>query len=217
MTTVASRETARRALRWLLVLSVLLVATGVALWPRDSGRPGAGPPPADRTAPDLAALRERAALAGCPAAQPGATGTGIGVLAGITVPCLGDGGAVHMGTALAGREILLNMWAHTCAPCREELPAMQAYAARPGAVPVLGVQVDGSPQAGLAMLTVLGVHLPSVADPDGAVRAALSAPPVLPLTYLVAADGSVRMIDPPVVFHSADEVDAVVRQHRAGA
>jgi hypothetical protein len=82
---------------------------------------------------------------------------------------------------------------------------------------VLGVQVDGTPQAGLALLTALGVHLPSVTDPDGTLRAALDAPPVLPLSYLVSADGSVRMVNPPVVFGSADEVAAVVQRYRAAS
>jgi thiol-disulfide isomerase/thioredoxin len=164
--------------------------------------------------PDLATLRERAALAPCPAV----TGTpAAGVLAGVSVPCLGDGGTVPLGAALTGTVTLLNVWSHTCQPCRDELPALQEYADRPGAVGVLGVQVDGPPQAGLAMLTALGLHLPSVTDPDGALRAALAAPQVLPLSYLVSADGSVRMVNPPVVFHSADEVAAAVRQYRAGA
>jgi len=48
------------------------------------------------------------------------------------------------------------------------------------------------------------------------VRAALAAPAVLPLSYVVAADGSVRMVNPPVVFRSADEVDAVVARYLAG-
>jgi thiol-disulfide isomerase/thioredoxin len=203
--------------RWALALAVLLLAAAVALWPRDSsGRAGTSDAAQRPPTPDLATLRERAALTSCPAAQPGVT-AGRGVLAGVTVPCLGDGGTVVLGTALAGRNTLLTVWSHTCAPCRDELPALQDYAARPGAVPVLGVQVDGSPEAGLALLTVLDVHLPSVTDPDGTVRAALSAPAVLPLSYVVAADGSVRMVNPPVVFHSADEVNAVVTRYLAGA
>jgi thiol-disulfide isomerase/thioredoxin len=164
---------------------------------------------------DLAALRDRAALADCPASAPGTAEPG-GVLAGIAVPCLGDGTTVALGAALAGRDTLLNVWSHTCGPCRDELPVLQEYAARPDAVPVLGVQVDGSPQAGLALLAALGVRLPSVTDPDGRLRAALSAPQVLPLSYLVAADGSVRMVNPPVVFRTADEVAEVVRQYRVG-
>jgi thiol-disulfide isomerase/thioredoxin len=201
------------------VLAVLLMAAAVALWPRETpGRTGE-PATAAPAAPDLAALRQRAALAACPrgAAAP-ASG---GALAGVSVPCLGDGATVPLGAALAGRPTLLNVWSHTCEPCRDELPALQEYAARPGAVAVLGVQVDGSPQAGLALLSALGVHLPSVTDPDGALRAALAAPPVLPLSYLVSSDGAgeliVRMVDPPVVFRTADDVDAAVREYRVGA
>jgi thiol-disulfide isomerase/thioredoxin len=205
----------RSAARWTLALAVLLLAASVALWPRDpagsTGSPSAGTQPV----PDLVTLRARAALADCPAPSPGTAEPG-GVLAGISVPCLGDGATVPLGAALAGRDTLLNVWSHTCGPCRDELPVLQEYAARPDAVPVLGVQVDGSPQAGLALLAALGVRLPSVADPDGRLRAALSAPQVLPLSYLMAADGSVRMVNPPVVFRTADEVADVVRQYRAG-
>ena len=165
----------------------------------------------DDAAGTAAAGAAGAAGAATPAVTPG------GVLAGVSVPCLGDGATVPLGAALAGRDTLLNVWSHTCEPCRDELPALQEYAARPDAVAVLGVQVDGSPQAGLALLTALGVHLPSVTDQDGTLRAALDAPQVLPLSYLVSPDGSVRMVNPPVVFRSADEVAAAVRRYRAGA
>lgn len=212
------------AARWAVAVAVLVLAATVALWPRgsDSGSTGTGPGTgaAQASAPDLADLRKRAALQPCPAAgataaaQPG-DGSG-GLLAGVEVPCLADGSAVPLAAALAGRDTLLNVWSHTCQPCRDELPVLQEYAARPDAVRVLGVQVDGSQEAGLALLTLLGVRLPSVADPDGALRAALSAPQVLPLSYLVAADGSVRMVNPPVVFRSPDEVAGVVGQFRAG-
>ena len=189
----------------MVAVAVLLVAGAVALWPRADGTaPATAPPP-----PDLASLREMAALDACPV--PGAA-TAAGVLSGVEVTCLGTGETVPLGAALAGRETLLNVWSHTCEPCRDELPALQEYAARPDAVRVLGVQVEGSPQAGLAMLTALGIRLPSVSDPDGAVRAALSAPPVLPVSYLVTAGGAVWLVNPPVVFRSADQVADVVRQ-----
>jgi hypothetical protein len=209
-----TRPTWPVVLRATIALVVLLLAAVVALWPRGQAprQPAMTGPPA----PDLMTLRERAGLASCPAPPPGAAAVA-GPLAGVSVPCLADGAAVPVGPSLAGRETLLNLWSHTCQPCRDELPALQDYAARPDAVAVLGVQVDGSPQAGLAMLTALGVRLPSVADPDGTLRAALAAPPVLPLSYLVSADGTVRMVNPPVVFHSADEVAATVRLYRAGA
>lgn len=198
--------------RWAVVAVVLLVAGVVALWPRASSGPasGVGQPP-----PDLATLRERAALDPCP--TPGPTTPVPGVLGGLTVPCLGSGLDVPVAAALAGRDTLLNVWSHTCEPCRDELPVLQEYARRPEAVPVLGVQVDGSPQAGLALLTALGVRLPSVSDPDGTLRAALSAPPVLPVSFVVTAGGVVRLVNPPVVFRSADQVAGVVRDFGGGS
>lgn len=215
------------ALRWTLVVAVLVAASAVALWPRgDAGSGGqvqpsgstSGPGAGLRSAPDVAKLRQQAALEPCPTAGPagaaGATGGAAAAspLAGVQVPCLGDGSTVDLAPALAGRPVLLNVWSHTCEPCREELPVLQRYAAEPGAVEVLGVQVDGSPQAGLALLTALEVRMPSVSDPDGELRAALGAPQVLPLTYLVDPSGRARMVNPPVVFRSTAEVGDAVRR-----
>ena len=216
------------ALRWTLVVALLVAASAVALWPRgDAGLGGqvqqsgstSGPGAGLRSAPDVAKLRQQAALEPCPtAAVPAGTASATGgaaavsPLAGVQVPCLGDGSTVELAPALAGRPVLLNVWSHTCEPCREELPVLQRYAAEPGAVEVLGVQVDGSPQAGLALLTALGVRMPSVSDPDGELRAALGAPQVLPLTYLVDPSGEARMVNPPVVFRSTAEVGDAVRR-----
>ena len=210
------------ALRWVLVVAVLVVAVVAALWPRD-GSDGAGSDPAGPfgvAAPDVAALRQQAALAPCPgsaASTQGSAGAGAAggssPLAAVRVPCLGDGSTVALGSALAGRPALLNVWSHTCEPCRDELPVLQAYAAEPGAVEVLGVQVDGSPEAGLALLALLGVRLPSVTDPGGQLRAALGAPQVLPLSYVVDPDGGVQLVNPPVVFRSPADVTDTVRRY----
>jgi thiol-disulfide isomerase/thioredoxin len=202
-----------RVARWVVAVAVLALAAGVALWPRGSDV-NPGPAAVSAPEPDLAAMRAKAALAPCP---EGGASTGAGVaspLDGIVLPCLGGDGAVPLRRALAGADALLNIWSHTCGPCRDELSTLQEYAARPGAIRVLEVQVDGSPQAGLGLLAALDVHLPAVTDPDGTLRAALGAPQVLPLSYFVGADGSVRMVNPPVVFASADEVDAVVRGYQ---
>lgn len=218
------------ALRWALVVAVLVVAGAFALWPRgDQARPGSTQQGGQRSGVDLEQLRQQASLAPCPAssattapAPPASTvslaaplAPAASPLAGVRVPCLGGGEPIDLGSALAGRPVLLNAWSHTCEPCREELPVLQRYASEPGAVEVLGVQVDGSPQAGLALLALLGVRLPSVSDPDAKLRAALAAPPVLPLSYVVGRDGSVRMVNPPVVFRSTDEVTNTVRRYLA--
>ena len=92
---------------------------------------------------------------------------------------------------------------------------LAAYAARPAAIEVLGIDVRDDPRAALRLLTELGVALPSVTDPDGALRTALDIPPALPVSYLLRADGSVVRVDPPMPFRTPDDVAAAVERLRA--
>ena len=195
------------------LLVALLAAVAVfALWPRD--RDASTPTPGTMeqvqvSDADLAAARAAAGPIPC----PGPTGAApAGPLAGITASCLGAPGSVDVGAALAGRPALANVWASWCVPCREELPALAEYAARPGAVPVLTVDVRDDPRAALSLLGELGVRLPSVMDADGALRAALDVPPALPASYVVRADGTVSRVDPPIPFRTADDVAAAVER-----
>ncbi|MDQ2882510.1 MAG: TlpA family protein disulfide reductase [Actinomycetota bacterium] len=208
----------------MLVTALLASALFVALWPRISGPRASGSQttptaaaqlgqparPAVEALPSIEQLRARAVLQPCPAAHPGVTR---GPLSGLVLPCLGQAGAVDVGAAFAGRPALLNLWGPLCQPCTQELPALAAYAAEPGAVTVLGVEVQGLPEGALDLLRALNVHYPSVSDPDGRLRAALSAPPVLPLTYLVSADGRVSQLNPPEVLRSPQQVRAVVERY----
>lgn len=203
----------KHALRWALVVALLAAALVVALWPRAS--PAPAPPPITQAvagAPSIDQLRSRAALQPCPAARGGAGPTG-SPLAGLVLPCLGQPGTVDVAVALAGRPALLNLWGPLCQPCAQELPALAAYAAEPGAVTVLGVEVQQLPNAALEELAALNVRYPSVSDPDGKLRAALHAPPVIPLTYLVSADGKVTQVNPPEVMRSPEQVRAVVARY----
>ncbi|MQA14410.1 MAG: redoxin family protein [Pseudonocardiaceae bacterium] len=219
----------RNRLRVALLVTVLAAAAAVALWPSmgpsmwpsmgpsmGPSDPGTPPVVAAPPAPDMDALRARAALAPCP--EPVGDAAPAGPLAGVTVPCLGAPGSVDLGTALAGRPALLNLWGPLCGPCREEMPALAGYAASPGAIPVIGVEVQRLPAGGLDLLAALDVHYPSVSDPDGALRRALGSPPVLPLTYVVAPDGRVMQVNPPEVFRDPAGVRAAVERylgHRA--
>jgi thiol-disulfide isomerase/thioredoxin len=216
----------------MLVTVLLAGALVVAFWPRAGPTTAQPPSSAIRGAtsvpsinqPSLEQLRSRAALQPCPSAPGGGqiagsagggqiAGSAGGPLSGLVLPCLGHPGTVDLAAALAGRPALLNLWGPLCQPCTQELPALAAYAAEPGAVTVLGVEVQQLPEAALDELAALDVHYPSVSDPDGRLRAALRAPPVLPLTYLVSADGRVQQLNPPEVMRSAEQVRAVVARY----
>ncbi len=202
--------------RWVLLATVLAAAAAVALgpsvWPSNGSGPAVAVRLPARDAPDIEQLRARAALAPCP--KPGDdTAEPAGPLAGVTVPCLGRPGTVDLGAALAGRPALLNLWGPQCAPCRAEMPALAADAASPDSIPVLGVEVQRLPAGGLELMAALGVGYPSVSDPDGALRRALGAPPVLPLSYVVAPDGRVMQVNPPEVFRDPAQVRAAVERY----
>ena len=192
-----------RVTKWALAAAVLAVALIVALLPRGAGDTA-------KPAGDLAPARSPAALQPCPAPGPAQP---VKQLEGVKADCLGDGASVDVGRALAGAPALVNVWASWCEPCRTELPVLQEYAKQPGAVRVLGVQVQSPAKDGLDLLAKLGVHLPSVFDGDGQsgpVRTALKVPSSLPASYLVTAAGEVRFIANPRTFVNTDQVRAAV-------
>ncbi|GAB3000004.1 TlpA family protein disulfide reductase [Amycolatopsis acidiphila] len=189
------------ATKWALAVGVLIIGVIIAVLPRDDA------PTQNTAAPDLSAPRAAAALAPCP------RGTGeVAQLEGVTSQCLGDGAQLDLGTALAGHTTLVNVWATWCEPCKTELPVLAAYARQPGAAQVLLVQAASSQADGLALLTKLGVHLPSVFDGEGGTGPARSALKVsaLPASYLVTPDGQVHFIRNPPVFGNPDAVRTAV-------
>lgn len=186
----------------------VVLALLVALLPRTDGT---GTP----AGPDLGPARAQAGLAACAAPEPGRAETG--PLAGVSVTCLGDGKPVDVGTVLGPGPTLVNVWATWCQPCREELPLLQRYAAEPGAARVVTVQVASSQQDGLALLSELGVRLPTVYDGEGGtgpVRTALSVPRALPASYVVHPDGTATFVDNPRLFTSLEQIQDTVGRAR---
>ncbi|WP_077101027.1 TlpA family protein disulfide reductase [Mycobacterium terramassiliense] len=205
-----------RTTRWTIAILAVVAALVVALVAQlhDGSAPTAPnqsrAPREHRDADTPAALagpRQRANLPPCPADGPG---PGPEALRGITVDCAADGSAVDVARALAGRRVVLNLWAYWCGPCAAELPAMAEYQRRVGAnVMVVTVHQDENETAALLRLAELGVRLPTLQDGRRRVAAALRVVNVMPATVVLRPDGSVAQVLPRP-FANADEIAAAV-------
>jgi thiol-disulfide isomerase/thioredoxin len=167
---------------------------------RDADTPGA-----------LVGPRQRANLLPCPGAG---AGEGPAALRGVTSECAADGSVVDVARALAGRRVVLNLWAYWCAPCAAELPAMAEYQRRAGSdVTVLTVHQDENETAALLRLAELDVRLPTLQDGRRRVAAALRVVNVMPATVVLRPDGSVAQTLPRA-FSTADEIAAAIETDR---
>ena len=182
-----------RLARWLSFLAA--VGLGAALGWRlflapGEEQAGAGPTP---TIPDLEALVQ-------PSGSP-AAGLGSAVRVGSAAPdftlfsLAGPPVSLH---EQQGKVVLINFWATWCAPCREEMPALQAAyenLADRGLV-VLGVnwtQVDNLADVE-TFVTELGLTFPILLDSDGTVSEDLYQVLGLPTSVLVGRDGTIRAV-----------------------
>ncbi len=205
------RTSTRLTVAVLAILGALAVGYALELGDRPGGSDSASPP-AQRTHRDadtpeaLAGPRQRADLPRCPVGS----GPGPESLREVVVECAADGSDTNAARALAGRTVVLNLWAYWCGPCAEELPAMQEYQRRVGdAAEVVTVHQDENETAALVRLAELGVRLPVLQDGRRSIAAALGVPNVMPATVVLRPDGSVaEMLPRP--FTSADEIAAAV-------
>jgi thiol-disulfide isomerase/thioredoxin len=105
-------------------------------------------------------------------------------------------GRVDSLAAHRGQVVLMNLWATWCPPCREEMPALQAFArAYAGRVVVLGVDQGEAAAVAAAFAGERGVTFPILVDEHqqyGRTYQGVG----LPTTVIVGRDGRVvRGID----------------------
>ena len=105
-----------------------------------------------------------------------------------------DGGEFHLSRHLAedGRPVLLNLWASWCGPCRAEMPAISAWAARNPNVYVIGVAVEDVAAKARELAAELQTSH-DLAIGDGSFRA--DYPSLgLPATYAIDEDGRIAKV-----------------------
>jgi cytochrome c biogenesis protein CcmG/thiol:disulfide interchange protein DsbE len=103
-----------------------------------------------------------------------------------------DGNPVD-GTSLAGKTVIVNFWNTWCVPCREELPALQSFAARHHEDPdvaIVGIVRDDTLRTVRDHVKAEGINWTIAMDPGS--RAALAfGTRGQPETFAISPDGIV--------------------------
>ena len=103
-------------------------------------------------------------------------------------------GSVRL-SELAGKPLVINVWAVWCTPCRDEIPHLQRLSEQAGErLRVIGVDYDDDPDAATALLDQLDVDYPQLADPRAELRGPLRLGLGIPVTVYVAPDGAVAYV-----------------------
>jgi thiol-disulfide isomerase/thioredoxin len=93
----------------------------------------------------------------------------------------------------AGRVVVVNFWATSCAPCRHEQPILSAAESRAGddGPFFIGINHREGAAAARAYLDEFDVPYPSLGDPSGDIAYRFGVP-FLPTTVVIDADGRLR-------------------------
>ncbi len=102
-------------------------------------------------------------------------------------------GKAHDLAAYRGKVVLVNFWATWCAPCREEMPSMQALRQRLAGKPfeVLAVNLMESEEKIAAFREAELIDLPVLMDRDGAAAKRWKVR-MLPISFVIDRRGAIR-------------------------
>jgi thiol-disulfide isomerase/thioredoxin len=194
--------------RAVVALAAALVLTGCS-GGADVALPG--PAKIDVDTPELRQMKSQAGVDDC---VPPRGERVDGGLPPVTLPCFGGGPDVDLG-ALRG-PMVVNLWASTCGPCRQEMPILQDFHEEYGdRVQVLGIDYqDVQTEAAMDLVRQTGATYPLLADPQSDLSGAAPFPVLrgLPFLALVDADGRVAHQEFTIV-ESRQQLVELVNRH----
>jgi cytochrome c biogenesis protein CcmG/thiol:disulfide interchange protein DsbE len=103
-----------------------------------------------------------------------------------------DGTSIDL-AKLRGKVVLVNFWATWCAPCRKEMPVLDAFYRRHRGqgFELIGISIDFARDAAKMRKVAAGVSYPAVGINDIGVNG-FGAPEGVPVTYVIDAEGIIR-------------------------
>jgi thiol-disulfide isomerase/thioredoxin len=102
-----------------------------------------------------------------------------------------DGSTSNL-TTYRGKPVVVNFFSSTCAPCRTEMPALEAVHRSLGdQVTFLGMDVQDTVEGGKAFIDTVGITWELGRDPEGALLQKLVRNLGLPTTVVLDRDGRV--------------------------
>ena len=111
---------------------------------------------------------------------------------------LGGGRAQLAEIAGTGTPVVLNFWSSTCAPCVNEMPAIETVSQQVGdRMTIIGIDSQDTVESGEKMVEQTGVTYRNARDPQAQISTVFGAL-VLPRTVLIDGDGTV------VAMHSGE-------------
>jgi len=121
-------------------------------------------------------------------------------------------GKVHRLADYRGKAVLVNFWATWCAPCREEMPSMEALRVAMQGKPfvVLAVNVGEGERAARGFGEKMSLGFPLLLDRDTSATRAWSAR-VLPASFVVGPDGRIRYSHFGAIDWASAEVRATIQ------